>query len=166
MASLDGEERQADEGIAAKSYSFFGSFSYAIDSKGRTVIPTIYRDSLGETFTMAVTRNFSAIALYPDDVFKKLLIEFESMNKRKPYVGQYTDEFYKWSFPNMTQDGQGRIQIPARLRQLILGDEKELEISGALNHIRIMGSQRAITNDIEFMEKIDSILEAIGNLDE
>ena len=164
MARLDGDEKQVDERAVLGSHSFFGAFSYAIDSKGRTVIPTTYRDALGDTFTMAVTRDFNAIALYPNAVYDKLLTELESMNKRKPVVQKYTDEFYKWTYRDMSHDGQGRIQIPAMLRQLMLGEEKELEISGALNHIRIVGSQKARTEDINFMKNIDTILEEIGNL--
>ena len=48
----------------------------------------------------------------------------------------------------------------------MLENAKELEISGAFDHIRIEDSARATQEDQYFSDNLDSILEALGNLDD
>ena len=40
----------------------------------------------------------------------------------------------------MQADNQGRVLLPVKLRQYVLGDARDVEISGALDHIRIVAS--------------------------
>ena len=85
------------------------------------------------------------------------------MNQRKPVVQKYTMQFFKLSYRDMQADGQGRILLPPILRQRMLGDARDLEISGVSSHIRIVGAEKATSDDMDFMENIDDILEQIGN---
>ncbi len=144
-------------------FAFFGSYAHSIDAKGRIIIPTAYRDALGETFTLGPTRDFNGIALYPDEVFDTILEELSAMNQRKPLVQNYTMQFYKLSYRSMQADTQGRLLLPPKLRQRMLQDAKELEISGGYNHVRIVDVVKADEADLEFMAKKDELLEEMGN---
>ncbi len=144
-------------------FAFFGSYAHSIDAKGRIIIPTAYRDALGETFTLGPTRDFNGIALYPDEVFDRILEELSAMNQRKPLVQNYTMQFYKLSYRSMQADTQGRLLLPPKLRQRMLQDAKELEISGGYNHVRIVDAVKADEADLEFMAKKDELLEEMGN---
>jgi MraZ protein len=130
------------------------------------IIPNAYRDSLGETFTIGPTRDFQGIALYPDSVYDQLLSDIVSMNQRKPVVQKFAMQFSKLSYREMQADAQGRLLLPAKLRQRMLEDAKELEISGALDYIRVVGIEKADAEDAFFSENLDEILEQLGNLDE
>ncbi len=148
-----------------KKFTFFGSYSHSIDAKGRIIIPNAYRDALGDTFTIGPTRDFNGIALYPDVVFDEILAELSRMNQRKPFVQSYTMQFYKLSYRDMQPDAQGRLLLPPKLRQRILSEAKDLEISGGYNHVRIVDAQQATEDDQEFMTNKDEILEELGDLD-
>jgi MraZ protein len=171
---LEGEELDENIGMEntvvqsaepPKKFTFFGSYSHSIDAKGRIIIPNAYRDALGSTFTIGPTRDFNGIALYPDEVFDEILAELSRMNQRKPFVQSYTMQFYKLSYRDMEPDAQGRLLLPPKLRQRILSEAKDLEISGGYNHVRIVDAQQATEADQEFMANKDEILEELGDLD-
>ena len=147
-------------------YQFFGSYSHALDAKGRLVLPSAYRGALGDTFTMGPTRDFQGIALYPNSVFAQLLMEIRAMNPRKPVVQHYAEQVAKLSFPGSQCDGQGRLMIAQALRFRMLGEAKELEISGAFDYVRIMDNAKAKLADTHFSDNLDDILEQLGNLAE
>ena len=169
---LDGEEDNPNESLpkpnstAPQTYKFFGSYAHSIDSKSRMIIPNAYRTALGETFTIGPTRDFQGIALYPDNVYDQLLSDIVSMNQRKPVVQKFAMQFSKLTYRDMQADAQGRLLLPAKLRQRMLGESKELEISGALDYIRVVGSEKADAEDAFFSDNLEEILEQLGNLDE
>jgi MraZ protein len=88
------------------------------------------------------------------------------MNPRKPIVQRFSDQISKLSFPGSQADSQGRLLLPATLRQRMLGEAKDLEISGAFDHVRIVDRAKANAEDIFFTENLESILEQVGNLDD
>lgn len=165
---MDGDENttQQESQANGKAYTFLSSYAHAIDDKGRIIVPSAYRNPLGPTFTIGPTRDFQGIALYPNAVFDQLLADIMSMNQRKPIVQRFAMQFSKLSYRDMQADGQGRLLLPAKIRQRMLGDAKELEISGAFDHVRIMDSAKAAAEDTFFGENRDEILEQFGNLDE
>lgn len=162
------DERMQDEMETTQSdtptrLDFYGCYSHAIDAKGRIIVPNAYRAALGSVFTIGPTRDFKGVALYPERVYEAILAELNAMNQRKPVVQKYTMQFFKLSYRDMQADGQGRILLPPILRQRMLGDARDLEISGVSSHIRIVGAEKATSDDMDFMENIDDILEQIGN---
>lgn len=165
---MDGDEKTTQQAPQAngKAYTFLGSYAHAVDDKGRIIVPNAYRNPLGATFTIGPTRDFQGIALYPNAVYDQLLADIMSMNQRKPIVQRFAMQFSKLSYRDMQADGQGRLLLPAKVRQRMLGEAKELEISGAFDHVRIMDSVKAAAEDTFFSENLEEILEQLGNLDE
>lgn len=145
--------------------SFFGSYAHSLDGKGRIIIPVGYRKALGEKFTIGPTRDFQGIALYPRQVWMDLLKEMHKLNQRKPVVQQYMNQFNKLSYPDGEADAQGRLLLPAKLRARMLSDVKDVEISGAFDHIRIVNNLKAIKEDEAFEENLTDILAIWGDLD-
>lgn len=127
------------------------------------IIPTAYREALGETFSIGPTRAFDGIALYPTAVYDEILAELNSLNQRKPYVQQYTMQFYKLSNRDMQKDGQGRILLPQKIRQRFLENAEEVEISGGNNFIRILAVTKATELEKQFDENLPTILEQMGS---
>ena len=149
-----------------KKFTFFGSYDHSIDAKGRIIVPTAYRKALGDSFTITIALDDKAIALYPDDGFDTMVSELYAMNRRKPSVPKQLDHVAKYSYPGVQADNQGRILLPVKLRQYVLGDGRDVEISGALDHVRIVDSAAAQREDEYYREHRDEILDEIGNLDE
>lgn len=149
-----------------RKLTFFGSYDHSIDAKGRLIIPTAYRKALGESFTITISLDDRAIALYPDAGFEEMLTELYALNRRKPSVQKQQDHVAKYSYPGVQADNQGRVLLPVKLRQYVLGDARDVEVSGALDHVRIVDSAAARQEDDYYCEHREEILEEIGNLEE
>lgn len=117
---------------------FMSSFFHTMDAKGRMVIPSEFREMLGETFYVCPSPDFSTIALYTEE-------KWNERNELYLYVSEHSamleDEikwFYSLSFRMKDYDSQGRILLPAILRQWYLKDERDIVITGAQQYISIM----------------------------
>ena len=159
------DENESVQANPRKKFTFFGSYDHSIDSKGRIIIPNAYRKALGESFTITISLTDRAIAIYPDDAFDDMIAELYSLNRRKPAVQKQQDHVAKFSYPGMQADNQGRVLLPVKLRQYVLGAAKDVEISGALDHIRIVDSAAAMAEDEYYRDHRDEILDEIGNMD-
>ena len=149
----------------ASRFTFFGSYDHAIDSKGRIIIPNAYRKALGESFTITIGLDDRAIAIYPDAAFETMIEDLDRLNRRKPAVQKQQDHVAKFSYPGMQADNQGRVLLPVKLRQYVLGDARDVEISGALDHIRIVDSAVAMEEDTYYKDHRDEILNEIAEIE-
>ena len=90
-----------------------GQYDYAIDAKGRLNFPAKFRDAMGETFI--VTRWLDhCLAAFPSDEFEKVAAKIEEKGLVK---GRNVSRMLYSSAVEVTPDKQGRIQLPAPLRQ-------------------------------------------------
>ncbi len=144
---------------------FIGSFNHSLDSKGRLVIPQGFRDKLGETFCVAPSFDFRSIAIYPTEKWEERNETYERLGKLNPALNRYLEQFYALSFDEQTCDAQGRVLLPANIRQKILHEERDMEITGANDHVRVA----AITDsgDIwnQFKNELPQLLEMIAGLE-
>ena len=167
---MDDEKRM--ESVAAemprssRKPRFFGSYDHSIDAKGRIIIPNAYRKALGDSFTITIGLDDRAIAIYPDAAFEEMVEELYRLNRRKPSVQRQQDHVAKFSYPGLQADNQGRVLLPAKLRQYVLGESEDVEISGALDHIRIIDSAAGLEEDSFYKEHRDEILDEIAELEE
>lgn len=143
---------------------FFGNYDHSIDAKGRIIIPNAYRKALGDSFTLTVESDDIGIAIYPDEAFYAMVKELHALNALKPSVKRKRDHVAKFSYPGTQADNQGRVLLPAKLRQYALGDVRDVEISGALDHIRIVPSEVGQAEDDYYREHREQINEEIGFL--
>lgn len=145
---------------------FIGSYSHSLDSKGRLVIPQGFRDKLGETFCVAPSFDFRSIAIYPTEKWEERNETYERLGKLNPALNRYLEQFYALSFDEQTCDAQGRVLLPANIRQKILREERDMEITGANDHVRVaaVSSSGDIWN--QFREELPELLEMIAGLEE
>ena len=142
------------------SRSFTGTFAHTLDGKGRMVIPLAFRDLLGKTFTIAPEFDFKSIAVYPELAYVRMreghdrVLQQTGNPERKKYL-QWLDAY---TFRAKECDGQGRVLLPARLRQVILGEDKDVDIMGAGDHLRIAVRVKCEESLADFMANIDSVL--------
>lgn len=148
--------------------NFLGSYAHGIDGKGRIIIPANYRGALGEKFVIGPTKDISAIALYPVETWEEIAEYLEkirtSPRASRSEIQLYLNQFAKYVFLNSESDTQGRILIPAKMRSRFLGEVKDLEISGAFDHIRIVAGTAAEKEDATFDENRLSIMDNIADL--
>ena len=144
---------------------FIGSFSHGLDAKGRLVIPQPFREKLGEEFYIAPSFDFKAIAVYPNEIWEERSLEFENQNAMSPSVNRVKNYFYALSYDGQTCDGQGRVLLPANIRQKILGEERDVEITGANDHILINAAAASADDWTKFMNDLPNLLENIAGLE-
>ena len=144
---------------------FIGSFSHSLDSKGRLVIPQMFRDKLGERFCVAPSYDFKSIAVYPTAMWEKRNEAYEKLGKLNPALNRYLEQFYALSYDEQTCDGQGRVLLPSNIRQKILGEEREVEITGANDHIRVVAETVSRDSWAQFGAELPGLLEMIAGLE-
>ena len=136
---------------------FMGQYEHSIDTKGRIIIPVKYREDLGDVFV--VTRGLDGcLFLYPPEEwqsFVEKLKELPSNQSTRKIQRQFLSKAME-----VTLDKQGRILIPALLRE-VAALEKEVVFVGMMNRIEVWDKCRL---EAQEMEEDEEALEA--NLDE
>ena len=114
-----------------------GQYDYAIDAKGRLNFPARFRDAMGETFI--VTRWLDhCLAAFPAEEFEKVAAKIEEKGLVK---GRKVSRMLYASAVEVTPDKQGRIQLPAKLREYA-GLTKEVVVVGSFDRVEIWNAQR------------------------
>ena len=144
---------------------FIGSFNHSLDNKGRLVIPQGFREKLGESFCVAPSFDFRSIAIYPTEKWEERNETYERLGKLNPALNRYLEQFYALSFDEQTCDAQGRVLLPAIIRQKILHEERDMEITGANDHVRVAAV--SASGDIwnEFQNELPQLLDMIAGLE-
>lgn len=113
---------------------FMGEFNHNVDAKGRIIVPSKFREKLGETFV--VTKGFDrCLSIYDmgnwAGVQEKLaampMLTEDSRTIRRMMVGSATEA---------ECDKQGRVLLPAPLREYA-GIIKDAVLIGNIDHIEI-----------------------------
>lgn len=95
--------------------AFSGSYNHSLDGKGRAIIPTSFREALGENFTLTINPTRTAVALYPQEEWEHQLERLSHINPMDKIGLQYERYLMSVSFSGNSMDAQGRVLIPAKL---------------------------------------------------
>jgi MraZ protein len=113
---------------------FMGEYQHTIDEKGRIIIPSKFRDSLGDTFV--ITRGLDAcLFVYPMSEWNIL----EQKLKALPLMKSDARAFTRFFFSGATEcelDKQGRANIPTNLNEHAKL-EKDCIVIGVSNRVEI-----------------------------
>ena len=148
-----------------RAIRFIGSFNHSLDTKGRLVIPQNFRDKLGETFCVAPSFDFKSVAIYPTEKWEERNETYEKLGKLNPALNRYLEQFYALSYDEQTCDGQGRVLLPANIRQKILREERDMEITGANDHVRVAALSTSGDAWKNFNDELPQLLELIAGLE-
>ena len=118
---------------------FFGKYESNLDEKGRVVIPSKYRNEIGEK--LYLIKGFEGcISLYKEEDFAIFIENLKHLKYEKSKVRDYQRLLLE-SVVELTIDRQGRVLIPTRTL-------KEYEISskvvvvGVINHLELWDSAK------------------------
>ena len=113
---------------------FMGEYHHTIDEKGRIIIPSRFREMLGDTFI--ITRGIeNCLFVYPNDEWQKIVTKLESLPFTKRDARQFV-RFFLSGATNAEFDKQGRVNLTsplidyARLQKecVVIGTGSRLEI--------------------------------------
>ena len=137
-----------------------GEYNHTIDAKGRLIIPSKFRETLGEEFV--VTKGLDGcLFVYDNNEWKS----FEEKLKSLPLTNKDARQFVRFFLAGaaMAQvDKQGRILVPAVLREFA-GLEKDVVLVGVASRVEIWSQERwesAISYDD--MEEIAEHMAELG----
>ena len=113
---------------------FIGEYEHTLDTKGRIIIPSKFREKLGDEFVMTKGLD-NCLFVYPKsewDVFEEKL-------KTLPLTNRDARAFIRFFFAGASEgclDKQGRVTIPSNLRKhskldkdaIIIGVSTRIEI--------------------------------------
>lgn len=113
---------------------FYGEYQHSVDVKGRVIIPSKFREGLGENFI--VTKGLdNCLFVYST----KEWAELEAKLRALPFTDKDVRAFVRFFFAGATEcglDKQGRILIPNNLRQHAKL-EKDVYIIGVSSRVEI-----------------------------
>ena len=113
-----------------------GTYEHSIDAKGRLFIPARLREELGSAFYLAMGVD-ACLAIYPQSTWDRFTEKFASLPMSQ-------SKGMRRLFANAAKcepDAQGRILIPAKLREYAALD-REVVINGASKCLELWNPER------------------------
>ncbi len=113
-----------------------GQYAHTIDAKGRLFIPAKLRAALGATFHVTVGQDH-CLSIYSDESWATFMdklkeLTYSEVKRLRPLFANAAD---------CEPDGQGRILIPAKLREYA-SLEKDVVVIGSFDRVEIWNAQR------------------------
>ena len=120
--------------------TFSGSFDHSLDGKGRVIIPSSFREALGEDFTITINPDKTAVAIYPKEMWDKQLERLSRIDPMDKLGARYERYLMSVSFSGNSMDAQGRVLIPMKLRSKI-GLTRDIVFVGLNQYIEIWDAE-------------------------
>ncbi len=140
-------------------HMFMGEYNHTIDAKGRLIIPSKFREILGDAFV--VTKGLDGcLFVYDNEEWKR----FEEKLRTLPITNKEARQFVRFFLAGATEaevDKQGRILIPNVLREFA-GLTKDVVLVGVGSRIEIWSRERF--EDTASFEDMDEIAEHMAEL--
>ena len=138
---------------------FMGEYNHTIDTKGRLIIPSKFREALRDAFV--VTKGLDGCLFVYDNEEWKV---FEDKLKSLPLTNKDARKFVRFFLAGATEaevDKQGRILIPNVLREFAQL-EKDVVLIGVASRVEIWSRERF--EGIASYDDMDEIAEHMAEL--
>lgn len=137
---------------------FIGEYHHSIDDKGRLIIPSKFREELGEKFT--ITRGIeNCLFAYSEESWNKIVNKLETLPFTKKDARQFV-RFFLSGASEAEFDKQGRINVTSPL-VTYANIKKECVVIGAGERIEIWSKE---SWDDFFTSAKDSMSDIAENL--
>lgn len=139
---------------------FMGEYNHSIDQKGRLIVPSKFREQLGNEFV--VTKGLDGcLFVYSNEEWQRIEEKFREI----PLTTKDARKFSRFFFAGAATcevDKQGRILLPSNLREYA-GIEKEVVSVGVLSRVEIWSKDRWSENgDYDDMDEIAEHMAELG----
>lgn len=139
---------------------FMSEYNHTIDAKGRLIVPSRFREQLGDEFV--VTKGMDGcLFVYANDDWNA----FEQKLTSLPLINKEARKFARFFLAGAAQvevDKQGRILLPANLREFA-SLEKDVVLVGVGSRIEIWSRENWVNMDADSdMDDIAAAMEGLG----
>ena len=139
---------------------FMGEYNHTIDAKGRLIIPSKFREVLGDGFV--VTKGLDGCLFVYDNAE---WTAFEEKLKALPLMNKESRKFVRFFLAGAAEvevDKQGRILIPSVLREFA-GLDKDVVLVGVASRIEIWSKEKWSENcNYDDMDSIAESMQEMG----
>ena len=138
---------------------FMGEYNHTIDAKGRLIVPSRFREILGDAFVVAKGLD-GCLFVYDNEEWKL----FEEKLRALPITNKEARQFVRFFLAGAAEvevDKQGRILIPNVLREFA-GLAKDVALVGVGSRIEIWSRERF--EDTAAFDDMDEIAEHMAEL--
>jgi MraZ protein len=139
---------------------FYGEYGYKIDEKGRIPIPPKFRSALKDGVVLTPGAE-KCLTLYTILEWKKLSAKLTGSGLSRSKMRKLSRALFATAFTTKI-DGQGRIPIPAPLREHA-GMIDEVVIAGANNYLEIWDKVQWEEEKQDSQEQAWQIIESLEN---
>ena len=139
---------------------FYGEFDYKIDEKGRIPIPPRFRNALKDGVVLTPGAD-KCITAYTLSEWKKLATILTGSSLTRSKMRRLSRVFFATAF-NTRMDGQGRIAIPAPLREYAKIADEAI-IAGANTYLEIWNKELWEEEKSISQEQTWQIIESLEN---
>ena len=137
---------------------FMGEYNHTIDPKGRLIVPTKFREQLGEAFILA-KGNDGCLAIYTMEAWGAVLEKIKALPGNEE-IRDYIRKLVGTSAEGVT-DKQGRVLVPAHLRAHA-GLDKDVVVAGLIDKIEVWDKEK--WNERTRKDNIDAITDKMAEL--
>ena len=93
---------------------FMGEYNHSIDAKGRIIVPAKFREELGDEFVVTLGLD-GCLFLYPNAEWEEFVAQLKQLPGNRQ--ARQLQRYFLAGAVNCEVDKQGRILIPAKLRE-------------------------------------------------
>lgn len=135
-----------------------GQYAHNIDAKGRLFIPARLREELGQTFHVTIGLDH-CLSIYSDENWNVLVEKIHEM----PYNKARGLRVLSANAVDCEPDAQGRILIPAKLREYA-DLQKEVVVIGSFDRAEIWNAERWAREEAMAFESgsLEQAMEELG----
>ena len=138
---------------------FLGEFEYKIDEKGRVPIPPKFRRELKEGVVLMPGVE-KCIVIYPPAEWKKVAASLTSGSVTRSKMRRLNRVFFATAF-SLNIDGQGRIALPAPLREYARIEDDEVVIAGTNTYLELWNKEQWESEKEVSQEQAWQIIESL-----
>lgn len=138
---------------------YTGEYNHTVDAKGRLIVPSRFRELLGDEFM--VTKGFDGcLFVFSNDEWVAFSDKFRDLPLSSKDARKLTRFFFAGA-SSCEVDKQGRILIPPTLREYA-DLQKDVVSTGAREHIEIWNKDR--WQEVNAYDDLDEIAERMEEL--
>ncbi len=140
---------------------FYGEYQHSVDQKGRVIVPSKFRDGLGERFILTKGLD-NCLFAYSSEEWVNLELKLKSL----PFTDKDVRAFIRFFFAGAAEcevDKQGRILVPQNLREYA-GLDKDIFVIGVSSRVEIWDKSKWESYSSDDNVSADKIAEKMAML--
>lgn len=139
---------------------FMGEYNHTVDPKGRLIVPSKFREQLGNEFV--VTKGLDGcLFVYTMEEWHNVEEKFRSVSGASKDARKFSRFFFAGA-ASVELDKQGRMLLPPVLREYA-NIQKDVVLAGVLNRVEIWDKDRWLENTYDEGE-MDDVAEHMAEL--